>query len=166
MTKPKILITRRWPESVERALQAQYEVQINTADYPLTKEDLQQALCKYDALCPCVADSLNAEVFALEPDSIKTRIIGNYGVGYNHIDIDAAKRLGITVTNTPDVLSDATADLAMTLMLMLARRAGEWRLVRLVPHTSYGSINIRQDAGNCGYGKNRQSHGQKSTSWL
>jgi lactate dehydrogenase-like 2-hydroxyacid dehydrogenase len=56
---------------------------------------------------------------------IKTRVIGNYGVGFNHIAVEAAKARGITVTNTPDVLTDATADLAMTLMLMLARRAGE-----------------------------------------
>lgn len=123
MSKPRILITRRWPEDVEQAMQTDFDVTLNTDDHPLSQDALRQALQDYDALCPCVTDSLPASLF--DDGDLRTRLIGNYGVGFNHIDVEAARARGITVTNTPDVLTDATADLAMTLMLMLARRAGE-----------------------------------------
>jgi lactate dehydrogenase-like 2-hydroxyacid dehydrogenase len=77
----------------------------------------------FDAICPCVTDRVSAAVYP--GTGIRTRLLANYGVGYNHIDIEAARSHGITVTNTPGVLTDATADLGMTLLLMLARRAGE-----------------------------------------
>lgn len=123
MSKPRVLITRRWPEAVERAMVASFDVTLNKDDTPLTAEELQRALQEYDAICPCVTDSMPGELFTA--DSIITRIIGNYGVGFNHIAVEEARSKEIVVTNTPDVLTDATADLAMTLMLMLARRAGE-----------------------------------------
>jgi lactate dehydrogenase-like 2-hydroxyacid dehydrogenase len=78
---------------------------------------------QYDAILPTVTDRLPAAVF--DGSSTRTRILANYGVGFAHIDTDAAKSRGIAVTNTPDVLSECTADIAMTLMLMVARRAGE-----------------------------------------
>jgi len=123
VSKPRVLITRHWPEVVEQALESSFDVTLNPADTPLSQAELQQALHDYDAICPCVTDALPAALF--EQDSFRTRIIGNYGVGFNHIAVGAARAKGIVVTNTPDVLTDATADLAMTLMLMLARRAGE-----------------------------------------
>ncbi len=123
MSKPKVLITRRWPEAVEKAMSASFDVTLNTDDTPMTAEQLQQALQEYDAICPCVTDSMPETLFSAE--SFRTQIIGNYGVGFSHIDVDTAKSKGLVVTNTPDVLTDATADLAMTLMLMLARRGGE-----------------------------------------
>jgi lactate dehydrogenase-like 2-hydroxyacid dehydrogenase len=117
----KILITRHWPAQVVEAMQQSFEVTLlNT---PLSKLEWQTALQTYDAICPCVADRVSADIYPEE--RLRTRILANYGVGYNHIDTNAAKTRGLTVTNTPDVLTDATADLAMTLMLMLARRAGE-----------------------------------------
>jgi lactate dehydrogenase-like 2-hydroxyacid dehydrogenase len=123
LSKPKVLITRRWPEAVEKAMAAIFDVTLNIDDEPMSRDALQQALRNYDAVCPCVTDSMPEDLFAV--GDCKTRIIGNYGVGFNHIAVDAAKAKGLVVTNTPDVLTDATADLAMTLMLMLARRAGE-----------------------------------------
>lgn len=117
----KILVTRAWPAAVEAALRSRYDVTFR--DAPLDPAEWQRAMQEYDAICPCVADRIGAEVFALPKP--RARLLANYGVGFNHIDIEAARSRGITVTNTPDVLTDATADLAMTLLLMLARRAGE-----------------------------------------
>ncbi len=90
---------------------------------PMTTQEWQRAFQDYDAICPCVADRVSADVYPAA--KLRTCILANYGVGYNHIDTSAAKARGLTVTNTPGVLTDATADLAMTLLLMLARRAGE-----------------------------------------
>jgi lactate dehydrogenase-like 2-hydroxyacid dehydrogenase len=118
---PKVLITRRWPAEVEAALQQRYELTIRNE--PLSQEEWHAALREYDAICPCVIDKLSADMFAAPAP--RTRLLANYGVGYNHIDLVAAAAKGISVSNTPDVLTHATADLAMTVMLMLARRAGE-----------------------------------------
>ena len=123
MSEPRLLVTRRWPEPVERHLQETYDVQLNADDVPLTAEELQAAFRDYDAVLPTVSDRITAEVMGAEP--LKARLVGNFGVGFNHIDIEAAKALGLTVTNTPEVLTDCTADLAMTLLLTAARRAGE-----------------------------------------
>ncbi len=123
LSKPRVLITRRWPEAVENAMSASFDVTLNKADIPMTAAQLQEALQVYDAVCPCVTDRMPADLFV--DNTYKTRIIGNYGVGFNHIDVEVARSKGIMVTNTPDVLTQATADLAMTLMMMLARRAGE-----------------------------------------
>lgn len=123
MSKPKILITRAWPRQVEEHLAARYDVTCNTSDSPLTVAELQQALRDHDAVCPTVSDRITAEVLSVRP--MRTRILGNFGVGFNHIDLEAARAAGLTVSNTPEVLTDCTADTAMTLMLMIARRAGE-----------------------------------------
>jgi lactate dehydrogenase-like 2-hydroxyacid dehydrogenase len=117
-----ILVTRTWPSSVEAELSSRYKVSFHNA--PLSVEEWRAALQTYDAVCPCVADKLGAEIFADLPQR-RTQLIANYGVGYNHIDVAAAAQAGLAVSNTPGVLTDATADLAMTLLLMLARRAGE-----------------------------------------
>lgn len=119
---PKLLITRTWPAAVEAELNRRYEVTFRNT--PLGVQEWRDALQQYDAVCPCVADKLGAEIFQ-GSGGRKTRLIANYGVGYNHIDIAAAKQAGVAVSNTPGVLTDATADLAMTLLMMLARRAGE-----------------------------------------
>ncbi len=122
-TKPKVLVTRRWPQAVEQRLDGLYDVTFNTRDVPLTPAQFRDALGQYDAILPTVTDNLGAE--ALDVSKPRTRILANYGVGYSHIHQEAAQALGLTVTNTPDVLSDCTADIAMTLLLMCARRAGE-----------------------------------------
>lgn len=120
---PKILISRRWPAAVEDRLRARYEVTLNEGDAPLTADQFKAAMGAYDALCPTVSDRITADVLSVRDPRV--RIIGNYGAGCEHIDLDAAKAAGIVVTNTPDVLTDATADLALLLMLMATRRAGE-----------------------------------------
>lgn len=121
MPKPKVLLTRRWPAAVEQAVQQRYEATIQNS--PMTTAEWHAALQQYDAICPCVIDRINAEVLAVE--NPRTRLLANYGVGYNHIDLVAAAARGLSVSNTPDVLTHATAELAMTIMMMLARRAGE-----------------------------------------
>jgi lactate dehydrogenase-like 2-hydroxyacid dehydrogenase len=123
MTRPKVLVTRRWPEAVERKMSEVFELVVNTADKPLAEADLQEAMGQFDAILPTVTDRIPAAVF--DRTATRTRILANYGVGYAHIDTDAARSHGIAVTNTPDVLSECTADIAMTLLLMVARRAGE-----------------------------------------
>lgn len=123
MSKPKALVTRRWPEACEAKLQELFDVTFNADNHPMSAEELKDALRNYDAVMPTVTDPITAEVLSVEP--LRCKILGNFGVGFNHIDIEAAKARGITVTNTPDVLTDCTADIAMLLMLMTARRGGE-----------------------------------------
>ncbi|WP_372574829.1 2-hydroxyacid dehydrogenase [Ruegeria jejuensis] len=123
MVKPSVLVTRRWPAAVEAQLMDRYDAVLNRGDTPMTPAEIREALKTYDAVLPTVTDQLSAE--ALDVPAAKTKIIANYGVGYSHICEPAARSLGVTVTNTPDVLSECTADLAMTLLLMVARRAGE-----------------------------------------
>lgn len=123
MSKPKVIVTRRWPEPVEDRLKKLYDVELNPHDKPMNVAALQEALRTADALLPTVSDLITAEVLSADP--LKTKILGNFGVGLNHIDLEAAKTRGLVVTNTPEVLTDCTADIAMTLMLMAARRAGE-----------------------------------------
>lgn len=123
MTRPRILVTRRWPQAVETKMAEVFDLTLNTSDRPLTEPELKDALGQYDAVLPTVTDRLPAAVF--DRASTRTRILANYGVGFAHIDTVAAKERGIAVTNTPDVLSECTADIAMTLLLMVARRAGE-----------------------------------------
>ncbi|MCA0270784.1 MAG: D-glycerate dehydrogenase [Proteobacteria bacterium] len=122
MPKPKVLVTRAWPEAVEARLKANYDVTLNPEDVIHSASDLRAAAGEYDAILPTVTDRLGADV--IQPGG-RLRFIGNCGVGYSHIDVAAAKAAGIVVSNTPDVLSDCTADIAMTLLLMVARRAGE-----------------------------------------
>lgn len=121
--KPKILLSRRWPQAVEARLSDRYEVTLNEGDAPLTLEQFHAVMGDYDALCPTVSDKVSAGI--LSAPGARVRIIANYGAGYDHIDLEAAKAAGIAVTNTPDVLTDATAELALLLMLTASRRAGE-----------------------------------------
>jgi len=123
MSRPKIIVTRRWPEAVERKLSAEFDVELNVEDAPMDKMALKDALTRADALFPTVTDRIDAEVLSTEP--LRCKLIGNFGVGFNNIDVGAAKTRGIVVTNTPDVLTHATADLAMALLLAVARRVGE-----------------------------------------
>jgi lactate dehydrogenase-like 2-hydroxyacid dehydrogenase len=123
VSKPKVVVTRKWPEQVEEKLKELFDVQLNEDDHQMSVAELHQALQSADALCPTVSDSISAEV--LNVDSKTVKVLGSYGVGFNHIDLDVAKANDLVVTNTPEVLTDCTADLAMTLMLMAARRAGE-----------------------------------------
>lgn len=123
MAKPSVLVTRRWPAAVEARLAEDYDAVLNANDMPLSPTEMREALKSYDAVLPTVTDRMDAEV--MDVPASRTRILANYGVGYSHICQNTARDLGLTVTNTPDVLSECTADLAMTLLLMAARRVGE-----------------------------------------
>ena len=123
MSKPKVIVTRRWHPEVESVLVERFDTQLNEDDQPMSVAELQDALRSADAVLPTVCDKITAEV--LGADNIRAGILGSNGVGFNHIDLEAAKAAGLTVTNTPEVLTDCTADLAMTLLLAVARRAGE-----------------------------------------
>jgi lactate dehydrogenase-like 2-hydroxyacid dehydrogenase len=121
--EPVIIVTRRWPAPVEQELLRRHpQARLNADDVPLGTEGLRAALAQADIVLPTVSDRLPAELF---DGPVRTRFLGNFGVGYNHIDVAAAAKAGIVVTNTPGVLTDTTADTAMTLLLMVARRAGE-----------------------------------------
>lgn len=121
--QPTVVVTRRLPAAVEAALRERFDVALSPHDAPPTPEELQRALGLADGLLSTVTDKVTAEVLAAYP--LRTRIIANFGVGYDNIDLAAAQAHDIVVTNTPDVLTDCTADLAMMLVLMAMRRAGE-----------------------------------------
>jgi lactate dehydrogenase-like 2-hydroxyacid dehydrogenase len=121
--RPTVVVTRRLPEPVEKELSREFDARLNRDDQPLGPNGLQEALRTADALLCTVTDRLNAEVLGAEPR--RARLLANFGVGFNHIDTDAAKARGLAVSNTPDVLTEATADIAMTLLLMVSRRTGE-----------------------------------------
>jgi lactate dehydrogenase-like 2-hydroxyacid dehydrogenase len=145
----RVLVTRRWPADVERALRERFEVTLNEADRPFSGAELAQAMGEFDVICPTVSDRIDAAVIG---GGDRVRLIANYGVGFDHIDLAAAKAKGIAVSNTPGVLTDATADIAMTLLLMAARRAGEgerelragnwtgWRPTHLVGSSLKGKV--------------------------
>jgi len=122
-SKPRVVVTRRWPAPCEERLRERFDAVLNEDDRPLDGDALRAALGRCDALLCTVTDRIDAAVLDAEP--LTARLIGNFGVGYNHVDVGAARARGLTVTNTPDVLTDCTADLAVALMLMAARRAGE-----------------------------------------
>lgn len=129
MTKPVLLITRRLPPAVEARARHDYDARLNAADAPMAGPDLLARAEGADALLCCPADRLDAAAIAALPASV--RAIGTFSVGHEHIDLSAARARGIPVVNTPDVLSLATAECAMLLILAAARRAGEGeRLVR------------------------------------
>ncbi len=126
----KVFMTRPLPERVQEAARARYDLTVREITTPLTADEMRMALRDYDGVVPTLGDMFSAEVFADVPDP-RCRVLANFGVGYNHIDVDAAKGAGIAVSNTPGAVTDATADTAMCLMLMSARRAGEGeRLLR------------------------------------
>lgn len=121
--KPVVLVTRRLPRAVEERLQRDYQPLLNDADEVYSSERLLELAEGADAVIPCHTEKLNAEVIGRLPQSV--RAICSFSVGYDHIDLEAAKARGIIVTNTPEVLSNATAEVAMLLMLAAARRAHE-----------------------------------------
>ncbi len=167
MNKPKVLVTRQWPASVEAKLSNLYDVTLNESDRPLTAEELKIALQQYDAVCPNVCDALPAQVLNVE--NKRCKILGNFGVGYNHIDVAAAKQQGLIVTNTPGVLTQSTADIAMTLLLMSARRGAEGdRLVRSKKWTGWCPTQLMSSdvtgatLGLIGFGRIAQAMARKA----
>jgi len=122
----KILVTRPLPAPVIDRLSETLQVAVRDNAEPMRRDEILAALRRFDAVLPTLGDIFDAEIFAeAARGDLRCRLIANFGVGYNHIDVAAARAAGVAVTNTPGVLTDATADLAMTLLLAVARRAGE-----------------------------------------
>jgi len=127
--KPLVLVTRKLPDAVEERLSQHFDTILNPNDQLYTRDELLTLAHGVDAILPCHTEKFPAETIASLPDRIK--VIANFSVGVDHVDLEAAKQKNIIVTNTPDVLSDATAEIAILLMLGAARRASEGeRLIR------------------------------------
>ncbi|MFT5743873.1 MAG: lactate dehydrogenase-like 2-hydroxyacid dehydrogenase [Paracoccaceae bacterium] len=134
-----LLITRDIAAPVIAQARALFDVTVH-AGGALDGAAAAQALRDYDAILPTLGDDFSAEVFN---GDLRCMMLGNFGVGYNHIDAAAARTAGVTVTNTPDVLTDATADIGLTLILATARRAGEGeRMVRSGEWGGFGPKNL------------------------
>lgn len=121
MSKKRLWITRRLSDATLERASRDYDVVINYEDTPGTAEDLITASAEFDAIIPCHSEHFSADVVGQFADRLQ--IVANHSVGVDHCDLPALKERGIVVTNTPDVLSDATAELAMLLMLGAARHA-------------------------------------------
>jgi len=126
----KLLITRPMTAAVEARARAEFDVDIRRETAVMTRPEMLSALRDYDMVMPTLGDGFDAGIFAETPKP-RCRLLANFGVGFNHIDVAAATASGIAVSNTPGAVTDATADIALTLILMSARRAAEGeRLVR------------------------------------
>ena len=131
--KPVVIVTRKLPEVIETRMMELFEARLNHSDKPWSKAELIEAVKTAEILVPTVTDRITSSVLAhANPD---LRLIANYGTGVDHIDVEAAYARGITVTNTPGVLTEDTADMSMALILAVARRlvegerlarSGEW----------------------------------------
>ena len=119
-----LLITRKLPDPVLDKARGVFDVSVRDNTAPLSRDELIQSLSEYDVVLPTLGDAYRADIFEAASQK-RTKLLANFGVGYNHIDAAAARAAGIEVTNTPGAVTDATADIALTLMLMTCRRAGE-----------------------------------------
>lgn len=123
MAKPKVVVTRKLPASVENEIAARFDTHLNSNDVAMTPAQIAEAMKYADGLLCTVGDKVTEEHFFVDRRTVK--IVANFGVGVNHIDRAAAKKAGVIVTNTPDVLTDDTADIALALIIMSMRRLGE-----------------------------------------
>ncbi|MDE0241524.1 MAG: D-glycerate dehydrogenase [bacterium] len=133
--RPSVYVTRRLPDAVEDRLKRDYRPILNAEDHLPSADEVVDGCREADALVPCPTDRITSDVISRLADGIK--VIASFSVGYEHIDIDAAARRGIVVTNTPDVLTDATADIAMLLILGAARRVHEGQ--RMIYEKTWGA---------------------------
>ncbi|MCF6234114.1 MAG: D-glycerate dehydrogenase [Rhodobacteraceae bacterium] len=126
----RLLITRPMPQAVVDRAKTAFDTEVRGVNTPLDKDEMHRALADFDVVIPTLGDVFDADTFGAVANP-RCRLLANFGVGYNHIDVDAAYAAGIQVSNTPGAVTDATADIGMTLILMSARRAGEGeRLLR------------------------------------
>ena len=122
-SKVKVVVTRKLPDAVETRMMELFDTRLNLNDIALTREELIMAVQSAEILVPTVTDNIDAEVINSAGDQLK--MIANFGAGVDHVDLTAAAEKGIIITNTPDVLTEDTADLTMALVLMTPRRMGE-----------------------------------------
>ncbi|KQX23506.1 MULTISPECIES: 2-hydroxyacid dehydrogenase [unclassified Sphingomonas] len=166
----RILLTRRWPRAVEDELAARHDLHRNDSDRPMSQQALAEAVRAFDVICPTVSDRIDAAVIGQGGGA---RMLANFGAGVDHIDLAAARAAGMIVTNTPDVLTEATAELAVLLMLMVSRRAGEgerelrsgewtgWRPTHLLGRSMHG-----RTLGLIGYGRIAQETARRAQAAL
>lgn len=128
-SKPVVLVTRKLPKAVEKRLERDYQPILNAQDRLYSSEELLDLAARADAILACHTERFSRDIIERLP--ARVRVIANFSVGVDHVDLDAARERGLPVTNTPDVLADATAELTILLMLGAARRASEGeRLIR------------------------------------
>ena len=131
------MVTRKLPEVIETRMMELFDTRLNHDDKPMTKAALVEAMADAEILVPTVTDRIDAGLLSQAGPNLK--LIANFGAGVDHIDLSAARERGITVTNTPDVLTEDTADMAMALILAVPRRLAEGeRLVRSGKWTGWG----------------------------
>ena len=123
MKKPKVIITRRLQDRVEKRMKELFNVDLSSAEYPVSKKELLSAVKEADILVPTIGDKIDASILSAAGSNLK--LIANYGAGYDHIDIKTALQRGIIVTNTPSVLTTDTADMTMALILAIPRKLRE-----------------------------------------
>jgi glyoxylate reductase len=121
--RPLVIVTRRLPEPVETRMRELFQTRLNIEDRPMTQAELVEAMKAADVLVPTVTDRIDSEMIALAGERLK--LIANFGNGVDNIDVDAAVKHGIAVTNTPNVLTEDTADMTMALILSVPRRMAE-----------------------------------------
>ena len=121
--RPLVIVTRRLPDGIEARMRELFDARLNVSDTPMDASALKDAVKSADILVPTVTDRVGTEI--IEAAGPELKLIANFGVGFNHIDVKTARARGIAVTNTPGVLTDATADITMTLLLAVTRRAVE-----------------------------------------
>jgi glyoxylate reductase len=127
--KPLVIVTRKLPDPIETRLMELFDTRLNVDDKPMTAAQLVEAVKTADVLVPTVTDKIDSRLLAQAGPKLK--LIASFGTGVDHIDLDTARQRGIVVTNTPGVLTEDTADMAMALVLATARRMGQGeRLVR------------------------------------
>ena len=123
MKKPKVIITRRLQDRVEKRMRELFNVNLSDAEYPINRQELLSAVKEADILVPTIGDKIDASILSAASSNLK--LIANYGAGYDHIDIKTALQRGIIVTNTPSVLTTDTADMTMALVLAIPRKLRE-----------------------------------------
>src|SRR4051794_34561223 len=121
--KPKVIVTRKLPDSVETRMRELFDTELNVTDEPMSRKQLIEAMARCDVLAPTITDKIDAALIAKAGERLK--LIANFGAGVDHIDVAAANAAGVIVTNTPGVLTEDTADLTMTLMMATLRRVVE-----------------------------------------
>ena len=121
--KPKVIVTRKLPDAVETRMRELFDAELNLDDKPMTSDELADAVSRADVLVPTVTDRIDSRVLAKAGPEL--RLIANFGAGVDNIDVSTANARGITVTNTPGVLTEDTADMTMALILATARRLVE-----------------------------------------
>jgi lactate dehydrogenase-like 2-hydroxyacid dehydrogenase len=138
----KLLLTRRLPDRVIEAAAERFEVVLRDRVEVLSPGELRASLRDFDLILPTLGDRYQPDVFADVP-APRAKMLANFGVGYNHIDVSAARAAGLAVSNTPGAVTDATADIALALILMTARRLGEGeRIVRAGQWVGWGPVQM------------------------